>query len=79
MKETDNAQQRQGWVVRLHIDALGVAGFDTHVVQLNRRGLPHYDRRSASPCWQRGESEVGRCVAGQRSLSNRPERPAMPR
>lgn len=35
MKETDNPQQRQGWVLRLDISASGIEGFDTHVARLN--------------------------------------------
>ena len=65
MKETDNDQQRQGWVLRLDLDQHGVRGFHTHVAQIRMDGVPERDARAASPCWQRGDAAVGQCVAGQ--------------
>ncbi len=64
MKETDNAQQRQGWVLRLSLDAQGVRGFDTHVARIDMKGIPHRDGAAPSPCWQRGDAAIGQCVAG---------------
>lgn len=66
MKETDNANQRRGWVLRLDLDKRGVRGFDTLVAQIRMDGVPERDDRAASPCWQRGDAAVGQCVAGQR-------------
>ena len=63
MKETDNDRQRQGWVLRLRLDASGVLGFDTHVARIDRRGIPRHDRQASSPCWQRGWSAVQLCAA----------------
>ena len=64
MKESDNAQQRLGWVLRLHLDKTGVTAFDTHVARLNLKGIPKPDPFSPSPCWSRGQSSVGQCLAG---------------
>lgn len=67
MKETDNDQQRRGWVLRLELDKQGVRAFHTRVTQIRMDGVPERDDRAASPCWQRGDQAVGQCVAGQRS------------
>ncbi len=64
MKETDNDNQRIGWVLRLQLDKLGVAAFDTHVARLNMDGIPRRDLKSPSPCWTRGHNAVGQCNAG---------------
>lgn len=69
MKETDNANQRRGWVLRLELDKRGVRAFDTRVAQIRMDGVPERDDRAASPCWQRGDAAVGQCVAGRRALS----------
>jgi len=66
MKETDNDNQRRGWVLRLELDQQGVRAFHTRVAQIRMDGVPERDDRAASPCWQRGDSAVGQCVAGQR-------------
>lgn len=63
MKETDNANQRIGWVLRLQLDKQGVRSFDTRVAQINMEGIPHLDRAAASPCWNRGQSDVKLCRA----------------
>jgi poly-gamma-glutamate synthesis protein (capsule biosynthesis protein) len=65
MKETDNPQQRQGWVLRMDITAAGVKGFDTHVAQLNSQGIPAYDPQSPSPCWRQSEAHIRLCRAGR--------------
>lgn len=65
MEETDNDRQRQGWVLRLSLDKLGVVGFDTHVARLGLDGVPLRDTTTPSPCWQRGQPNVGQCLAGQ--------------
>lgn len=66
MKETDNEHQRQGWVLRLALDKQGVRAFDTHVARIDMQGIPRRDPATPSPCWQRGETSVGSCLAGQR-------------
>lgn len=61
MKETDNANQRRGWVLRLQLDQQGVRGFDTRVTKISFDGIPSLDRSAVSPCWSRGDSSVGQC------------------
>jgi poly-gamma-glutamate synthesis protein (capsule biosynthesis protein) len=61
MKETDNDNQRRGWVLRLQLDAQGVRAFDTRVARIDMEGLPTPDPTTASPCWQRGDAHVGQC------------------
>jgi len=61
MKETDNANQRVGWVLRLELDRQGVRHLDTVVARLNMKGIPRRDRAAQSPCWQRGQSSPGLC------------------
>ena len=63
MKETDNANQRVGWVVRLQMDATGVTAFDTHVAQIDADGIPTRKPGATSPCWRRGQAQVGQCQA----------------
>jgi poly-gamma-glutamate synthesis protein (capsule biosynthesis protein) len=61
MKETDNDNQRRGWVLRLKLDKRGVSGFDTRVAQISFDGIPTLDLTATSPCWKRGDGGVGRC------------------
>ena len=61
MKETDNDNQRRGWVLRLQLDAQGVRAFDTRVARIDMEGLPPPDLRTPSPCWQRGDAAIGQC------------------
>jgi poly-gamma-glutamate capsule biosynthesis protein CapA/YwtB (metallophosphatase superfamily) len=61
MKETDNANQRTGWVLRLQLDKQGVRSLATRVAQINSDGIPRLDREAASPCWNRGERDVRLC------------------
>lgn len=63
MKETDNANQRVGWLVRLQMDATGVTAFDTHVAQIDGDGIPTRKPGATSPCWRRGQAQVGQCQA----------------
>jgi poly-gamma-glutamate capsule biosynthesis protein CapA/YwtB (metallophosphatase superfamily) len=62
MKETDNARQRQGWVLRLTLDKQGVRALDTRVANIDMDGIPTLDHQSASPCWQRGQAGVQSCL-----------------
>lgn len=61
MKETDNPDQRRGWVLRLQLDKQGVSGFDIAVAQINMEGIPRRDRHAASPCWRRADTGVRQC------------------
>jgi len=61
MKETDNDNQRWGWVLRLQLDAQGVRAFDTRVARIDMEGLPTPDLTTPSPCWQRGYAAIGQC------------------
>ncbi len=62
MKETDNAAQRRGWVLRLQLDAQGVSRFDTVPVQIDMEGIPQRQRQTASPCWRRGDTDARLCT-----------------
>lgn len=62
MKETDNARQRQGWVLRLLLDKQGVSALNTRVANINMDGIPTLDHQSASPCWHRGQAGVQTCL-----------------
>ena len=62
MKETDNANQRLGWVLRLEMDRRGIAALSTRVVRIDRAGIPRMDGDAPSPCWRRGDTAVGSCT-----------------
>ena len=62
MKETDNANQRKGWVLRLHIDDKGVSALGTHVAELDNSGTPTHKPEVPSPCWVRGQPTLDTCV-----------------
>src|SRR5574343_1689052 len=66
MKETDNDDQRQGWVLRMRLDRRGAAAFDTHVARIDMDGIPQHDAATPSPCWQRGDAQIGTCLSGRR-------------
>jgi len=61
MKETDNNRQRQGWVLRLQLDKLGVQSFDTRVAAISMDGIPSLDNTATSPCWRRGQGAPALC------------------
>ena len=61
MKETDNANQRIGWVLRLDLDRRGVAAFSTRVARIDMVGIPTLDTATPSPCWRRGNQALGAC------------------
>ena len=65
MKETDNEAQRQAWVLRMVFDRQGAVGFETHAVHIGMDGVPAPDPKTPSPCWQRGQAQVGQCLAGR--------------
>lgn len=62
MKETDNANQRKGWVLRLQLDKQGVQRWDTVAAQIDMDGIPRRDRSAATPCWSRGDPAVRQCT-----------------
>ena len=62
MKETDNANQRLGWVLRLELDRRGIAALSTRVVRIDMAGIPRMDGDAPSPCWRRGYKELGACT-----------------
>ncbi len=62
MKETDNANQRLGWVLRLELDRRGIAALSTRVVRIDMAGIPRMDGDAPSPCWRRGDTAVGSCT-----------------
>jgi poly-gamma-glutamate capsule biosynthesis protein CapA/YwtB (metallophosphatase superfamily) len=64
MKETDNANQRMGWVLRLHIEATGVRAFDTYAARIDSNGIPSRNRDLATPCWKRGQTQAKTCKSG---------------
>ena len=61
MKETDNAFQRQAWVLKMYLDQRGVTRFETLPVKIDMEGIPSIDRAASSPCWQRGDKSTGLC------------------
>ncbi len=62
MKETDNANQRRGWLLRLELDRSGVSAYSTRVAQISMDGIPQPASQTMSPCWQRGQSAAGSCA-----------------
>ena len=56
MKETDNAFQRKGWVLKMYFDKRGVTRFETLPVKIDMEGIPSIDRAASSPCWHRGDN-----------------------
>lgn len=65
MKETDNAWQREGWLLQLELDRSGVRRLHTLVARLGPDGIPRHDPHTPSPCWQRGQDQIGQCLAGR--------------
>jgi poly-gamma-glutamate synthesis protein (capsule biosynthesis protein) len=61
MKETDNAFQRQAWVLKMYLDKRGVTRFETLPVKLDMEGIPAVERGTSTPCWQRGDKNTGLC------------------
>ena len=61
MKETDNAFQRQSWVLKMYLDKRGVTRFETLPVKIDMEGIPVIERGASSPCWQRGDKNTGLC------------------
>lgn len=61
MQDIDNPNQAIGWVLRLQLDKDGVRSFDTRIAQLDEDGIPHQSPGAVSPCWERGQAQVGMC------------------
>lgn len=62
MKETDNDQQRQGWVLQLELDKKGVQKLKTMSVQLDMEGIPTPSNLPNLPCWDRSQAKVRACM-----------------
>jgi hypothetical protein len=66
MKETDNPEQRIGWVLELNLDKAGVSSWRTHTARLDLEGIPTPQAsRSPSPCGRRGQTTPQDCEPGQ--------------
>lgn len=61
MKETDNANQRIGWVLELNLDKAGVVSWRTHTAAIDMEGIPTPASVSSSPCGERGMEKPGVC------------------
>jgi poly-gamma-glutamate synthesis protein (capsule biosynthesis protein) len=64
MKETDNPEQRIGWVLELNLDKAGVRTWRTHMASLDSEGIPT-PQASPSPCGGRGQNTSQTCAPGQ--------------
>jgi poly-gamma-glutamate synthesis protein (capsule biosynthesis protein) len=58
MKETDNANQRKAWVLKLDIDRQGVNRLETEAVQIDGDGIPSPALQTVTPCWRRGDARI---------------------
>jgi poly-gamma-glutamate synthesis protein (capsule biosynthesis protein) len=66
MKESDNAEQRIGWVLELNLDKTGVVSWRTHTANLDMKGIPSPAPSTAvprSPCGARGDDQPQMCNA----------------
>jgi len=45
----------------LHLDRKGVVSFDTLQASIDEAGTPHPTPDARTPCWQRGQVQVGTC------------------
>ncbi|TXI73759.1 MAG: CapA family protein [Limnohabitans sp.] len=61
MKETDNANQRLGWVLELNLDKAGVVSWRTHTAAIDMEGIPTPAAVSSSPCGEQGMEKPGVC------------------
>ena len=61
MKETDNANQRIGWVLELTLGKAGVVSWRTHTAAIDMEGIPTPAVVHSSPCWERGQDRPGAC------------------
>jgi len=50
----DPGPSRQGWILRLRVDKLGMVAWDTVPLQIDDEGTPHLDRETESPAGLRG-------------------------
>jgi poly-gamma-glutamate synthesis protein (capsule biosynthesis protein) len=64
MKESDNAEQRIGWVLELNLDKAGVRSWRTHTASLDLEGIPTR-QIGPSPCGRRGQNTPQVCAPGQ--------------
>ena len=63
MKETDNANQRIGWVLELTLGKAGVVSWRTHTAAIDMEGIPTRAAVQSSPCGKRGQEKPGVCSA----------------
>ena len=63
MKETDNANQRIGWVLELTLGKAGVVSWRTHTAAIDMEGIPTPAAVQSSPCGERGQEKPGVCSA----------------
>ena len=57
----ESAEPKKGWIARLHLDRKGVVSFDTLQASIDEAGTPHPTPDARTPCWQRGQAQVGTC------------------
>ncbi len=60
----ESAEPKKGWLARLRLDRQGVAGFDTLQASIDDAGTPHPTPDARTPCWQRGQKQIGMCRNG---------------
>lgn len=54
----DPGPSRQGWILRLRVDKLGMVAWDTVPLQIDDEGTPHLDREAESPAGRRGDERL---------------------
>ena len=54
----DPGPSRQGWILRLRVDKLGMVAWDTVPLQIDDEGIPHLDRETESPAGRRGDERL---------------------
>ena len=57
----ESAEPKKGWIARLRLDRKGVVSFDTLQASIDDAGTPHPTPDARTPCWQRGQVQVGVC------------------
>ena len=54
----DTEETQTGWALRLTLDKLGLAQWDTVVARIDPQGVPHPDLKAKSPSGRRGEKAI---------------------
>jgi poly-gamma-glutamate capsule biosynthesis protein CapA/YwtB (metallophosphatase superfamily) len=57
----ESAEPKKGWLARLRLDRKGVVSFDTLQASIDEAGTPHPTPDAQTPCWQRGQKQIGVC------------------